>query len=1400
MKNKLLLVVCILCMKLSYTQTIQLTNLSSNVFCSTGKDTLKFSVNYSNIPANSNIVFYQSTNPSFNPYAGQGDSIGFINIGGNTAGGTQIATSCPEILGLFIDACNPDPLLEQDNEYIVITSGQGFLVNNLQVDVPSTTNKDINIPLGSNLFGTPSAALMTQLRIGTCNASNLFAAGPGDSIPPNAIVIIFPSVPLAGGSVYNYNFSSYCSSGQPIYILQNSYHQPNGSFANNPPGSCPGATRSTVVKNRTCSSTLTYDPCTLPAYDNTNPNANDGNYTIKLPNNAISTTTNGGIKNNATDLCNGLRYDSLVGNTIIKYPIPNDGGANPATNFCNTGVHYIKAITHPNGSQPVSNAIQFQLVCLDVATNVSNLSICSGSNAAVSISSSDPNATFSWTVSGGAGISGANAGSGNTINQTLTYSGSTKDSLTYNITAKDGSCTKTTSVKVVVSKCNTNPCDSWLYLGDTPSGVTCGDLDIVGDKVTVECTFNKIPGVVSPHLVSKHQVPSAVNYAIGPLNCEITTTNNGYVLLWAPCPPDSQKTYHVAMVYDGAVLKYYRNGYLVASTPCSGNLVNNDIITTIGQINQATGPNYEQFKGYMNEVRIWNVARTQQELRTFMATSLPNPTTQTGLKGYYVFNDLLNKQGNAAYNATIIGTGQINKTNPQCTFVADSCSTCTAFNLGQDTTYCGPFSRVLSTNNSNTVWSTGVTAASITVNTAGNYYATCGTFTDTIKISQSNGINFDFGASSTSVCIGGNISLDASTAYDTYHWNTGATTHAITITQPGRYWVDVFKNGCKGTDTIDVLQIDKEPKPNLGADINTCSPLSQLLSTGKSNTTWYYNFNAASVGTGASYTATQFGTYVAKVSNSCGDVYDTIVITQTNAQPAFNLGNDTTYCGPFSRTLSTGNAATVWNTGVTAASITVTQPGKYYATINVGCGIASDTIVINQGSGVSFDFGSPTTSVCVGGNISLDASTAYDSYHWNTGATTHFITITQPGIYWVDVFKNGCKASDTIQVLQITKPAKPSLGRDTSYCGYFSQVLSTGDAQTDWYRNQTLIASGASLTVNQGGTYVAKVSNSCGSTSDTLVISSGNALAVDLGRDTAICTGNSITLKATVAGNNITYSWNTGATTSAITVNQFGKYDVTVSNGICTVYDTILVDIVDPPVIASLGPDTSFCGNFSFSVFTGDAGTIWSTGVVGPSINVTQAGTYIAENRNQCGSAKDTIVIKQYALPQVELGKDSTVCDSIQLSVGNGTYVSILWSTGDTTPSIIIATAGLYKVTVTNANCANTDSVRIRSCFYDVYIPNAFSPNNDNVNDVFIPLSYIKGIQIIDFQIFNRWGEKVYEAQNFTPSNNPNDNSRGWNGIYKGEPAQVDEYVYYFSAKMPDGQIKIYKGTFALLR
>jgi hypothetical protein len=219
-------------------------------------------------------------------------------------------------------------------------------------------------------------------------------------------------------------------------------------------------------------------------------------------------------------------------------------------------------------------------------------------------------------------------------------------------------------------------CNNWLNTPSQGSYVTVGDLDITGNQITVEANFNSIALSSNGswgHLISKHTNASNMNYALSPNGCEIATTTSGYKFANQTCSFPLNKTFHVALVYDGTSLRFYRNGFLISQTPCSGNLVNNNLLTTINQL-AGTASSSEQVTGYTNEVRIWSVARTQVELQTYMNTSLPNPTTQLGLKGYYVFDNLLNKQGNATFNAALNGGASINGINPNCTFVADSCA------------------------------------------------------------------------------------------------------------------------------------------------------------------------------------------------------------------------------------------------------------------------------------------------------------------------------------------------------------------------------------------------------------------------------------------------------------------------------------------------------------------------------------------------------------------------------------------------------------------------------------------------------------------------------------------------------------------------------------------------------
>jgi len=196
----------------------------------------------------------------------------------------------------------------------------------------------------------------------------------------------------------------------------------------------------------------------------------------------------------------------------------------------------------------------------------------------------------------------------------------------------------------------------WLFFPEDISAnrVDIGDLDVAGNQITVEALISstKPEQNAAYNIVSKHRLHSDVNYLLRAGSFQITTTS-GFISVENPITLCSDSTYHVAGSYDGDSVRFFVNGTQVASVNWSGDLILNEYTSSIG--NRSLDPT-EQYHGYIDEVRIWNIARTQEDIYSNMY-NISDPQQESGLLAYYQFEgNYVNVQGNSSWNGVAVGT------------------------------------------------------------------------------------------------------------------------------------------------------------------------------------------------------------------------------------------------------------------------------------------------------------------------------------------------------------------------------------------------------------------------------------------------------------------------------------------------------------------------------------------------------------------------------------------------------------------------------------------------------------------------------------------------------------------------------------------------------------------------
>lgn len=582
-----------------------------------------------------------------------------------------------------------------------------------------------------------------------------------------------------------------------------------------------------------------------------------------------------------------------------------------------------------------------------------------------------------------------------------------------------------------------------------------------------------------------------------------------------------------------------------------------------------------------------------------------------------------------------------------------------------------------------------------------------------------------------------------------------------------------------------VIKFDYEPKVTATVASNTisgCNPLTVNftnlsspglqylwnLGNGPGDTTSLIQNPVVTYTNPGTYTVTLLA--IEKPYCNTRDSTQTFITVYAKPTTAFSL----TF-SPCSNTISTTNNSTggigaspyVWSFGDGTATSSLTSPAHTYTTngtftVNlITSSAAGCTTSATQTISV-FNFSPAVTSasVCNGETAGLNASGG-TSYSWSPTGSLNNGSISSPvanptttTIYTVIINNNSpgytCSSTLSTQVTVYPKPVS-AFSPSINSCGggvYFTDLSASNIAAWQW----TLSATATSTIQNPynfysaGGTHtvilIVTNTDGCKDTSQQ-VITVGVPPPMAVNGNSLICAGSHAQLSAS---GGTSYQWT----------------------------PTVSLDV---------------------------------SNIANPSASPTISTTYsvIITTTNGCSFLLNTTV----NVSQLPAGPVSAIANPPYVISGNSTTLvyqgspgsNITWYPfGSTTPGTGYTVSAspvkptTYTVVVTTGACTQRATVFVEAysegCIdKDVYVPNTFTPNGDGQNDIFI----VRGLKVqeIYFAVYNRWGEMVFETT---------DKTKGWDGIYKGRPADVGVFGYYLKVKCFNGDETFRKGNVTLIR
>lgn len=522
---------------------------------------------------------------------------------------------------------------------------------------------------------------------------------------------------------------------------------------------------------------------------------------------------------------------------------------------------------------------------------------------------------------------------------------------------------------------------------------------------------------------------------------------------------------------------------------------------------------------------------------------------------------------------------------------------------------------------------------------------------------------------------------------------------------------------------------------------------------------------------------------------------------------------------------------------------TYTDTGLYKVRLIVNRGeVCTDTaysdIYVFPGFVPQFDYYNGCKNVPINFKDATTSAFGFpDKWFWDFGVNGLFsdtsivqnpsYAYSQNGTYTVKLIVGSNKGCiDTISH-PLTISDKPSLQitNDTLICNIDTlQLNALGVGSFQWTPNYNI----NNLTINNPlvspdvrTTYYVTLTLAPGCfNTDSVVVDVKDRVSILPMRDTTICRGDPVTLRPVSDG--LYYSWSPPnlfadpkiKNAVATPVSAFTTFTVVSSIGKCNNSTNVTVKTVPYPIV-NAGADPTICFKDTATLIAGGNASSWlwapARFLSNPTSTTTRAfplttTNFILRGTDTLGCPKPVFdTARVIVIPPVPAfaGNDTAVVvgQPLQLAGNGATFYQWFPSSFLSNSSIVnpIATFNnsverftyIMKAT-TPEGCFAFDTINIRifKTAPDIFVPTAFTPDANNLNDVFTPIAV--GISKLDyFRIFNRWGNMLFSTTEL---------QKGWNGVYKGIPQAPDTYVWMVRGTDFTGKTVIKKGTVQLIR